>query len=176
MKYFKYLLGGCLIILLLIIPEECKSQRVNEKDKTVNKYHKIRPYINLGYISNLPGPEDDIRSGGSIRIGILTKGRFGFQLGYTRYNVKLYDLPPDYEDKGSALLFGVDFRLMNKAFFQWYLHAGLANDTYESVYAFRTEKEHTTIPQLGFIFHIRKFNTFLGMGGDNFNIGVGITI
>ena len=139
--------------------------------------------MNIGYISNLAGADDNRNTGASLRTGILTKGKFGYQLGYIWYDVD-NEFDPDvpiserYEDKGSAWLLGVDFRLMDKAFFQWYLHAGLAIEKFESIYlnSSRVDTESSIIPQLGFMFHMRKINTYIGMGATNFNIGVGYTL
>ena len=181
MKFFAYLLWGCIFFQLLLIPSECKSQRASETDQSVKKYNKLKPYLNIGYLSNLPGPDDNRNAGGSLRMGILTKGKFGFHLGYAWYKVDFYTdpdaPPPDYEDKGSAWLLGVDFRLMDKAFFQWYLQAGLANEKFESVYynSSRIDIENSIIPQLGFMFHMKSINAYIGMGAANFNIGVGYT-
>ena len=181
MKYFGYPLWGCILILLLLIPTESKSQRANDNDKPVKRYHNLKPYVNVGYLSNLSCPDCNKNSGGSFRIGILTRSKFGFHIGYVKYNVKNYtdpDVPPpDYEDKGSAWLLGIDYRLLDKAFFQWYLQAGIAYDKFESFYynSARVDTENSIIPQLGFMFHMRKINAYIGMGAANFNIGIGYT-
>ena len=155
------------LILLLFLPYESRSQ----KGPT-----RVRPYLNVGYVTNLAqGCSDcDKRAGGSIRVGILTKSRFGLYAGYVWYNVDQYQ-KAIYEDRGSVLLLGLDFRLSGSFDFQWYLQAGMAYDRFISEYPNRTETETSLIPQLGCLFIIKKFNTYVGMGGDNFNVGVGYT-
>ncbi len=170
---------ACILPLTLFLPYQSKSQRIFGVDVDSKTHDKIRPYVNAGYVTSLtPGCSDCNKdSRGSIRIGVLTKGKFGFYAGYVWYNVDHFDVT-DYDDKGTALLPGIDFFLLKKSVFQWYLQMGIANEKFESIYhnSSRIDTENYIIPQLGFLFHIKKFNTYAGMGTAHFNVAVGLTL
>ncbi|MFC2126485.1 hypothetical protein ACFLU5_16975 [Bacteroidota bacterium] len=178
MKYFKFLCWVGIVILTLSLPYESKSQKLFNSDKYGKTHEKIRPYLNAGYVTNLKRgcTECSKDSGGAVKLGILTKGRFGFNAGYMWYNVE-YNQPTDYDDSGSAMLLGLDFLLNNVLNFQWYLQAGIAFEKFESIYqnSNRIDTERSVMPYFGFLFNIKKFNTYIGMKPPHVNVGVGYT-
>lgn len=135
--------------------------------------------MNVGYGTNFGGDCFDCNkeTGGSIRLGLLTRGKWGFYVGYVWYSVE-QGRPSDYEDSGSAILAGVDFLLLRRGFFEWYLQGGLAYDMFTSDYynSNLTETETSIVPQLGVVFHYRKLNAYAGVGSSLFNVGLGFTL
>lgn len=179
LKYLHNLYYISVIVFTLLLPFEVKSQRVDKEDENGVTYNKTIPYFNVGYVTNLALGCSDCNkdSGGSIRIGILTKGRLGFYTGYLWYNVDHFEVT-DYDDKGSAFLFGIDLRLIIRPDFKYYLQLGMASEKFKSIYhsSNRIETENYLIPQLGIVFHTLNYNAYIGMGATHFNLGVGVTL
>lgn len=156
-----------LITACLLIP--CES----------NAQDTLRVYLNAGYISSFIQPEDCTRpdAGGSIRIGILTKGIIGFYTGYAWFKEYHEDFI-EYDDKGSLLIAGIDLRLLRKKDFRLYCKLGIMNEKFISTYTNRTETESSIKPDIGLLFNYKHFNVYTGWQPSepvHFNIGVGYT-
>lgn len=132
MEFPKTLICLWLLSIAILFSFKCKAQTVIDSGE---EQIKSGLYLNAGYLTNLSsGCEDcDKQTGGSLRAGYSTQRKWGFHIGYVWYNVELVDVV-DYEDKGAALVLGVDFRLVNNLNFRWYLLFGLAFDSYTSTY------------------------------------------
>lgn len=141
---------------------------------------ELRLYFNAGYVTNLEKcPEcEKADTGGSIRAGIFTSGRWGFYAGYLWF--KEHHPPTiDYEDKGSVLLAGIDFRFLRTGSVDWYAQVGMAREKFISTYPNRTETETNFIPDLGLLLGIGHFNALVAwQPSDPFhiNLGVGVTL
>ena len=156
-----------MVSFLLFLPCEGEAQ------------DRVRPYLNVGFVTNLEKcPEcEKADTGGSIRVGVFTQGRFGFYAGYLWFNEHHPDYI-DYDDKGSALLAGIDFRLLRKGGLEWYAKMGIARENFTSTYPNRTETETNFIPDFGLLLNINHFNTYVGWQPSDphhINIGVGVT-
>lgn len=168
MKYINILCWVGIVPLILLLPYESKAQE------------RLRPYLNAGYVTNFKPCADCKKAdtGGSIRIGILTRGRFGFYTGYLWFNEYHKDYL-EYDNKGSVLLAGIDFRLLGKEGLQWYVKMGIGNEKFTSIYPNRNESENTFKPDFGLLLNIKHFNTYVGWQPStaaHINIGVGFTL
>ena len=159
-----------LIAIFLLLPDKSKAQDT------------LKLYLNAGYVTSISYPSDRTRpdAGGSIRIGILTRGRLGFYTGYAWFKEYLSDFI-EYDDKGSLYLAGLDIRLYRKGEFQSYVKIGAAIEKFISTYRTnsRTETETSVKPDLGLLFNLHHFNTYIGWqpsDPSHFNIGVGFTL
>lgn len=160
------------IVLFFLISLVCNAQ------------NKWRPYLNGGYVTSFEKGTDNQRAdaGGSVRIGVLHKGMFGkgrmgFYAGYLWFNV-YYEDYIDYDDKGSALIAGVDFLFLDQENLQWYIKLGIAREKLISTYSYRTETEFSIKPDLGLLINYKHFNTYLGwMPSEpgHINLGIGFT-
>ena len=113
MKSIKFLPQALILILLLLLPRELKSQT------------RWKPWINAGYVTNFKKNPDNLKAdaGGSIRIGLLNKGvfdqgRFGLYAGFLWFKEYAPD-PGSYYDKGRVLMAGIDYLLLKKGNFHW---------------------------------------------------------
>ena len=139
----------------------------------------LKYFLNVGYITNLKKCPECTRAdaGGSVRIGILTKKRLGFYTGYLWFK----EFHPDYieyDDQGYGFVLGMEYLLLKRNNFQWYLNLGLFNEKYKSTYSSRTEIETSIIPDFGLLFQYNHFNIFLGSqpsDPNHINFGVGFT-
>jgi len=154
--------------LFLLFPSEASAQE------------ELRLFLNAGYVTNLEKcPEcEKADTGGSIRAGVFTSGRWGFYAGYLWF--KEHHPPTiDYEDKGSVLLAGIDFRFLRTGGVNWYAQLGMAREKFISTYSSRTETETSFIPDLGLLLGIGHFNALAAwQPSDPFhiNLGVGVTL
>ena len=138
-----------------------------------------RPYVNAGYITSLQKCDEceSLDAGGSIRVGLLTEGRFGFYAGYlwfTEYHVPTIG----YDDKGSGVVAGLDISVLTKGSVRGYAKLGIFIEKFTSDYPGRTETETSPKPDLGFLLHLGHFNTYLGWQPSDpphFNVGLGLT-
>lgn len=143
------------------------------------KMDSLRVYVNIGYLSSFIIPDDCTRPdvGGSFRIGILSKKRFGYYLGYTWFN-EFHENFIEYDDKGRLFIAGIDYQIMKKKEFQIYVKAGLAMEQFISTYPSRTETETSIKPDFGILLNIKKFNAYIGWqpsDPSHYNIGIGYT-
>ena len=141
---------------------------------------RIRPYLNVGYITSIGKCSDCIHAdrGGSIRLGILTRKKLGFYGGYLWFKVFHPDYIP-YDDKGSMLVGGIDFRLLKMGKFKCYIKLGIGVEKFTSVYVNRTETETSPKPDFGLLFNFNYFNTYAGWQPSepgHFNLGIGFTL
>ena len=156
-----------ILLLFVLIPNESNAQ------------DSSRIYLNAGYITNLEKCSEceQADTGGSIRIGILTKGKFGFYAGYLWF--KEYHLDYiEYDDKGSAPLIGINYRLLTRGNLQLYVNLGLEIEKFTSTYPNRTEDERNIKPDFGLLFNINHVNAYLGWQPSeppHINIGIGFT-
>jgi hypothetical protein len=153
--------------VLLLLPREVEAQ------------NGPRPYVNAGYITSLDQCDEceNADAGGSIRIGLLTEGRFGFYAGYLWFTE--YHLPQiGYDDKGSGVVAGLDIRILTKGSVQGHAKVGIFVERFTSNYPGRTETETSPKPDLGFLLNIGHFNTYVGWQPSDpphFNVGIGLT-
>lgn len=140
----------------------------------------LRFYVNVGYITNIKKCSECTRpdAGGSVRIGILTKGKFGFYAGYLWFN-EFHPDYADYDDMGYGFVAGIDFLILTKNDFKWYMNAGLFNEKYKSVYTNgRTEIETSIKPDFGVLFNWNHLNASFGWQPSephHINFGIGYT-
>ncbi|MCG6955229.1 MAG: porin family protein [Gemmatimonadetes bacterium] len=138
-----------------------------------------RPYVNVGYIRSFQVCDECEKAdaGGSIRVGLLTQGRFGFYAGYLWFTE--YHVPQiGYDDKGSGVVAGLDIRILTNGSVQGYAKLGLFVERFTSNYPGRTETETSPKPDLGFLLHLGHVNTYLGWqpsDPSHFNVGIGLT-
>ena len=68
-----------------------------------------RIYVNAGYITNLSKCDECTQKdrGGSVRVGLLGKGKFGFYAGYLWFTEYHEDFI-EYDDAGSGIVAGID--------------------------------------------------------------------
>ncbi len=102
------------ILLILLLPYEGNAQ------------DRIRFCLNGGYVTNFKKCPECTKAdtGDSTRAGVLTRGRFGFYAGCLWFNEHHPDYI-EYEDKGSFIMAGTDFRILRKGDFEWYVKAGI---------------------------------------------------
>ena len=161
------------ILFLMIVPALLFVPQGSEAQS------RVRPYLNAGYITNLQRCSECEKAdtGGSIRVGLLTEGRFGFYAGYLWFTE--YHKPSiEYDDEGSGVLAGVDVRILRKGSLQGYAKLGILMEKFTSIYPGRTESETSPKPDLGFLLHIGHVNTYLGWQPSDpphVNLGVGLT-
>lgn len=146
------------------------------QDKTQSK---VRPYLNLGYITNLQQGEGTIKrdQGFSVRVGLLTRGRFGFYAGYIFFK-EFHTEDVEYGDKGRGPVVGLDFMLVKRENFRWYVNLGLFNEKFISTYPGHTESETSLKPDFGVLFNFNHINASLGLQPSephHFGLGVGAT-
>lgn len=157
-----------LVPLLLTLPDESQAQ------------DRVRPYFNVGYVTNISKCDECEKAdtGGSVRVGLFTRGRLGFFAGYLWFK----EHHPDYigyDDEGKLLIAGVDLRFWRTGGVDWYAKLGLAREEFTSTYPGRTESETSMKPDLGLLLNISHFNVHAGWQPSDpphINFGVGITI
>jgi hypothetical protein len=158
---------------VLIVPALLLAPRPSEAQT------RVRPYLNAGYITNLQRCSECEKAdtGGSIRAGLLTRGRFGFYAGYLWFTE--HHAPTiEYDDEGSGVLAGLDVRFLERGSLQAYAKLGLLIEKFTSTYPGRTESETSPKPDLGVMLHVGHFNTYLGWQPSDpphINLGVGVT-
>jgi len=140
---------------------------------------RVRPYLNLGYITNLQKCSECTKrdQGFSVRIGLLTRGRFGFYAGYLWFK-EFHTDNIGYDDKGAGLMAGLDFMLLKRGDFRWYVNLGIFNEKFTSTYPGGSETETSIKPDFGVLFNINHFNASLGWQPSephHINLGVGVT-
>ena len=140
----------------------------------------LRVYVNIGYLSSFITPDDCTRPdvGGSFRLGIFSRKRFGYYLGYSWFN-EFHEDFIEYDDKGRLFIAGVDFQIMRKKEIQIYVKVGLAMEQFISTYPNRTETETGFKPDFGILVNARKFNAYIGWqpsDPSHYNIGIGYTL
>jgi hypothetical protein len=141
---------------------------------------RARLYVNAGYVTNLQKCSECEKAdtGGSIRVGVFTKGRLGLYAGYVWFQ-EYHPAYIGYDDEGTLLMAGVDIRLVKKGSVEWYAKVGLGREEFTSTYPNRTETETSMKPDLGLLLNIRHFNTYVGWQPSDpphINIGVGLTL
>ena len=156
------------MILLIINPAENFAQ------------DSIKYFINAGYISNLKKCPECVKAdqGGSVRIGILTKKKLGFYVGYLWFN-EFHPAYIEYDDKGQGIVGGIEFLLLRKDEFQMYANLGIFNEKFISTYASRTETETSLKPDFGLLLNYKRINTFFGWQPSDpphLNVGMGFTL
>ena len=137
----------------------------------------LRPYLNVGYITSIvqPSGRSSPDSGGSGRVGLFTKNRFGPYIGYVWF--KEHE-EGDYYDKGSLFIAGADYRILRNGKFEMYAKLGLIVEKYISVYSNRDETETSLKPDFGLLFNINHFNVYTGWqpsDPSHYNFGIGYT-
>jgi len=159
-----FLLGAA---VLLVLPRSGEAQ------------NGLRPYVNVGYVTSLQQCDECEKkdAGGSIRVGLLTEGRFGFYAGYLWFTE--YHVPQiGYDDEGSGVVAGLDMRLLRRDNVQGYAKLGLFVERFTSNYPGRTETETSPKPDLGFLLHVGNVNGYVGWQPSDpahFNVGIGLT-
>lgn len=166
MKQLRFILG--VLIITYFLPFNSAGQ------------DSLKFYVNVGYITNFKKCEDCTKAdaGGSVRIGILTKGRLGYYAGYLWFKEFHKDFI-EYDDKGHAFLGGIDFRILRKNNFRWYIQAGLEVEKFISTYPSRTETETSLKPDFGCLFNFNHLNAFIGWQPSepaHINFGIGFTL
>jgi hypothetical protein len=159
---------GCILAAFLFLTTVCKSQ------------DSRGPYFNIGYITNLKKCEDCTQAdrGGSIRMGYLTQKRIGFYAGFLWFKEYHADYI-EYDDRGWGVIAGLDFRILQKENFDWYIKGGIMSEKFISTYDYRTESETSIKPDLGFQFNYRMMNLYLGWQPSepsHYNVGIGLTL
>ena len=137
-------------------------------------------FVNAGFITNLEKCSECEKAdtGGSIRIGVLTKGKMGYFAGYVWFK----EYHPDYieyDDKGSVFLAGVDYRILEKDDLRLYLNFGLGIEEYKSTYPDRTETASSIKPDIGLLMNMSHINLYVGWQPSDphhYNVGVGFTL
>ncbi|MEE4176346.1 MAG: outer membrane beta-barrel protein [Bacteroides sp.] len=155
-------------VIFLLIPLLCQSQEYS------------RSYFNLGYITNFSKCEEceKVDTGGSIRLGYLSKKKLGFYLGYLWFKEYHKDFV-EYDDEGKAFLAGLNLRLFKSEDFRLYAQIGIENEKFIATYPTRTESETNLKPDFGLLINYKFINSFLGWQPSeppHINIGLGITI
>ena len=139
----------------------------------------LRININIGYLSSFIIPVDCTRPdvGGSFRLGVFSRKRFGYYLGYSWFN-EFHKEFIEYDDKGRLYILGIDFLFMRKKEIQLYGKIGLAMEQFISTYTNRTETETSFKPDFGILRNIKKFNAYIGWqpsAPSHYNMGLGYT-
>lgn len=137
----------------------------------------LRIYFNVGFVTSIVQPPGRLSpdSGGSVRVGLFTKSRFGPYIGYVWFKE---DETGEYYDKGSLFIGGIDYRLLRRGDFEMYAKAGLIIEKYISVYSDREDTEISPKPDFGLLINVSKFNAYAGWqpsDPSHFNLGVGFT-
>jgi hypothetical protein len=160
-----------IVISLLFLSSSYKS----------NAQDRWRPYLNLGYITNIERCADCTQAdrGGSVRIGALGKGRFGIYAGYIWFN-EYHESYIEYDDKGSGFMAGIDFLVLKRKKIQTYLKAGLFNEKFTSTYPSGIiDIEYNIKPDFGILLDVHPFNFYAGWqpsAPSHFNLGIGLTL
>jgi hypothetical protein len=142
-----------------------------------NAQDTLRPYINVGYVTSIiqPSGRSAPDSGGSVRVGLFTKSRFGPYIGYVWF--KEHETG-EYYDKGSLFIGGADYRILRNGKFELYAKLGLIVEKYISVYSNRDETETSLKPDFGLLFNISHLNIYTGWqpsDPSHYNFGIGYT-
>ena len=154
--------------MFLLIPHELLAQ------------DSSKVFLNVGLITNLEKCSEceKVDTGGSIRIGILTKGKMGYYAGYVWFK-EYHPEYIEYDDKGSILLAGIDYRIFRRDNLRCYINFGLGIEKFISTYPNRTETESSVKPDIGLLFDFRFINAYFGWQPSDphhYNIGIGFTI
>ena len=170
-----------LVILLLPAKAAAQDTLVNEPGDTITSgvSHRVRPYLNVGYVSNLQKCSECIHAdrGFSVRIGLLTHGRFGFYAGYLWFK-EYHTEQVGYDDRGAGLLAGLDFMLLKKGDFRWYINLGIFNEKFTSTFPGGSDTETSVKPDFGVLFNFSHINLSLGWQPSephHINLGIGLT-
>lgn len=139
-----------------------------------------RLYVNAGYITNFEKCAECTKKdeGGSVRLGILTDGKWGFYAGYlwfTEYNAPYIG----YDDEGAGFVGGFDFRLLKHNQLRIYVKTGLFLEKFTSTYPDRSETETSPKPDLGLFFNLDHVNAYAGWQPSeppHINVGIGFTL
>lgn len=142
-----------------------------------NAQDTLRPYFNVGFITSIiqPSGRTASDSGGSVRVGLFTKSRFGPYIGYAWF--KEHE-SGEYYDKGSLFIGGADYRILRNGNFEMYIKLGLIIEKYISVYSDYDDTETSLKPDFGVLFNINQFNFYTGWqpsDPSHFNFGIGYT-
>ena len=157
-----------LVILFLFIPYGVNAQDSSDV------------FLNVGLITNLEKCSECEKSdtGGSFRIGVLTKGKMGYYVGYVWFK----EYHPDYieyDDKGSILLAGIDYRIFRSGDLRCYINFGLGIEKFISTYTDKSETESSVKPDIGLLINYKFINTYFGWQPSDphhYNLGIGFTI
>ena len=145
-----------------------------------NAQDSLRLYLNGGYITNFKKSVDSSQpdTGGSIRIGLLTKGRMGYYTGLLWF--KEFNLAGiGYDDRGIAFLAGIDYLFLKSGNLYWYIQAGLEAEKFISDYPTYSESETNIKPDIGLLLNYKFINFFIGFQPSDqthINMGVGFTV
>ena len=139
----------------------------------------LKVYLNAGYITNIQKCDECTQAdtGGSIRVGLLTKKWYGFYLGYIWFN-EYHSNYIEYDDRGKGVLFGLDVRILEKNDFRANIKAGLFIEKFISEYANRTESETSIKPDFGLLLNYKYLNFLLAWQPSephHINLGIGFT-
>ncbi|MFC1528020.1 hypothetical protein ACFL5D_04700 [Candidatus Neomarinimicrobiota bacterium] len=153
--------------MFLLIPHELLAQ------------DSSKVFLNVGLITNLEKCSECEKAdtGGSIRQGILTKGKMGYYAGYVWFK-EYHPEYIEYDDKGSILLAGIDYRIFRRDNLRCYINFGLGIEKFISTYPNRTETESSVKPDIGLLINYRFINTYIGWQPSvphHYNIGAGFT-
>ncbi len=137
-------------------------------------------FFNAGLITNIKKCSEceKVDTGGSFRIGVLTKGKMGYYVGYIWFKEYHPDYI-DYDDKGSILLGGIDYLIFKRNNIRCYFNFGLGIEKYISTYPNRTETESSIKPDIGLLFDFKVINTYFGWQPSDphhYNLGLGFKI
>jgi hypothetical protein len=137
-------------------------------------------FLNAGIITNLEKCSECEKAdtGGSIRIGILTKEKMGYYAGYIWFNEYHLDFI-EYDDEGTLVFGGIGYLFFKRGNFRTYLNFGLGIEDFKSTYPDRIETESSIKPDIGFLINLNKLNAYLGWqpsDPSHYNIGIGFTI
>lgn len=155
------------------------AQDTLSQDTLTQEVKKVRPFLNLAYVTNLQQCSECIKAdqGFSVRIGLLTKGRFGFYAGYLWFK-EYHTQEVGYDDKGAGLLAGLDFMILERGDFRWYINLGIFNEKFTSTWPGGSDTETAIKPDFGTLFNIDHLNIFLGWQPSDphhINLGLGFT-
>jgi len=170
-----------LLILCAILFFPLNGWAQDQDNKKEENQDSTRYYINIGYLTNIKKNSETLKAdqGASIRIGLLTKKRLGFYIGYVFFK-EYHPAYAEYDDEGYGFIGGIDFMVLRKKNTKLYLKTGLFNEKYKSTYkSGRTEIESSLKPDFGLLLNINHFNAYLGWqpsDPSHINIGLGITI
>ena len=94
---------------------------------------------------------------------------------------KLYDKGASVSQTAEEfydLMAGLDFMLLKRGDFRWYVHAGIFNEKFISTWPGGSDTETSIKPDFGTLFNINRFNAFLGWQPSephHINLGLGVT-
>ena len=110
-------------LMFLLIPHKLLAQ------------DSSKVFLNVGLITNLEKCSECEKAdtGGSIRLGILTKGKMGYYAGYVWFK-EYHPEYIEYDDKGSILLAGIDYRIFRRDNLRCYINFGLGIEKFISTY------------------------------------------